>query len=86
MIAFPLSVGTTVAIAGLSTPASFFSTNMAVAMAAPELPALTAASASPLLTRSKATLTEESFFFLTAVDGDSCIATTSVAFCTVIGR
>src|SRR5262245_5461999 len=72
-------VGSTDTSAGRSIPGSVRSTKCAVAMRAPVSPALTAASASPLLTRSMATRIDESFLRLTAVAGDSSMATTSAA-------
>ena len=58
-------------------PGSILRTNLAVAINAPVLPALTQASASPSLTRSIATRIDESFFFRSASVGASDIPTTS---------
>ena len=66
-------------IAGRSIPGSILRTNLAVAIRAPVLPALTQASASPSFTRLMATRMEESFFFLRESAGGSDIPTTSVA-------
>ena len=52
---------------------------VAAATAAPVLPALTTASASPDLTRSTETDMEEFFFCRTAIRPDSFISTTSAA-------
>ena len=62
-----------------STPSSSLSLMVAAATAAPVLPALTTASASPVLTKSTETDMEEFFFFLTASSPDSFISTTSAA-------
>ena len=62
-------------MAGLSMPGSILSTNLAVAIRAPVLPALTQADALPVLTKSIATRIEESFFPLNAKAGDSSIST-----------
>ena len=74
----PVSVGTADIIAGLSTPEIVLSTNLAIDINAPVLPALTHASASPFLTRFMATLIEESFLCLRATDGESSILITSL--------
>ena len=75
----PVRVGTADIIAGLSTPLIVLSTNRAMDMSAPVLPALTQASASPFLTRLIATLIEESFLCLRATEGESLILITSEA-------
>jgi hypothetical protein len=63
----PLSVGSTVAIAGRSIPGKVLSTKREIAIRAAVLPALTHASASPALTRLIATRMDESFFTRSAV-------------------
>ena len=75
----PLSVGTADIIAGLSTPDIVLSTNLAIDINAPVLPALTHASASPFFTKFMATLIEESFLCLRATDGESSMLITSLA-------
>ena len=73
----PLRVGSCDAIAGRSMPGSVFSTNRAIAISAPVLPADTHACAAPSLTRFTATRIDESFFRRSASAGGSSIATTS---------
>ena len=68
-------LGTTTRIAGRATCESVPMTNMPRAIMAPELPALTTASASPRFIISKATRMDESFL-RSAMLGDSCIGTT----------
>ena len=75
---WPFARGSALTIAGRSIPGSVFSTNRAVAMRAPVLPALTHASAFPAFTRSIDIRREESFLFLSAETADSSIPTTSV--------
>jgi len=65
-------------------PGSVFSTNFAVAMRAPVLPALTQACARPSFTRSIATRMEECFLVRMAVRTSSSMPTTSVAGTTVM--
>ncbi len=79
MTALPLVVGTTAPIAGRSIPSILPSVRVATAIAAPVLPALTNAWASPLLTRSAATATDESGFRRIAFAGCSSICTISDA-------
>ena len=57
----PFRPGSTVTMAGRSTPRGRPSTKMAPAMTAPELPAETMAQAAPSATRSKQTRMELSF-------------------------
>src|SRR3990170_2842912 len=67
----PLRFGSTTAIAGRSTPARTPSVNMAIAIAAPVLPAEMKASASPSRTSSAATRIDESRFRRRAGGGGS---------------
>src|SRR6266481_6715394 len=69
-------------IAGRSMPGSILRTKRDTAISAPVLPALTQACASPFLTSSTATRTDESFLLRSASAGDSSISTTSLAWCT----
>ena len=62
-------------MAGRSIPGRVFSTNRAIAISAPVLPALTQASALPSRTRSSATRIDESRFDRRACDGASPIST-----------
>src|SRR3546814_6800493 len=64
-------------------PLSIFSTNLAVAINAPVLPAETTAWARPSRTRLIATRIDESFLVRKAFDGDSSIEITSLAGCTL---
>ncbi len=73
----PFSVGTILAIAGLSTPLIRPRAKTPAARVAPEFPALITASAWPSFTRRNATRMELSFFFRRALSGDSPIATAS---------
>ena len=66
-------------MAGRSIPGMVLSTNLAIAINAPVLPALTQAPAAPSLTRLMATRMEESFLLRKALEGDSCISTSSEA-------
>lgn len=76
MMHAPFTVGMKTEMAGLSTPSSDPRTNIDVAMAAPELPAVITATASPLLTSSLAMRMDESRFLRKTVDGESSISTT----------
>ena len=78
----PDTEGVTVRIAGLSTPGKRPSTNMPMAIIAPEFPALTNASPSPALSRSKATLMDESFCFRARL-GESCMSMEEAAVTTL---
>ena len=76
---WPVNEGIMAAMAGLSTPGTFPRRYSAVAIATPECPALTAASAFPVFTSYTALRIEESFFFLRTATGDSSIPATSEA-------
>jgi len=82
MLQGPCSFGRGEAIPERSTPGMCRHLIVAAATAAPVLPALTTASASPRFTRSTETLMEESFFCLTDFTAESCIVTISEA-CTI---
>ena len=75
----PLRVGSAAQIAGRSIPGRVFSTNFAVPIRAPVLPADTQACASPDFTRSMATRIEESFLLRMAERMSSSMPTTSLA-------
>src|SRR5438309_1521639 len=75
-------LGRAAMIAGRSIPGSILRTKRDTAISAPVLPALTQACASPFLTSSTATRTDESFLLRSASAGDSSISTTSLAWCT----
>src|SRR3546814_20304213 len=68
-------------IAGRSMPLSIFSTNLAVAINAPVLPAETTAWARPSRTRLIATRIDEDFLVRKAFDGDSSFEISSLAGC-----
>jgi hypothetical protein len=72
----PRRLGSTAAIAGRSMPRSTPMTNMAIAIAAPVLPAETNAAALPSRTASAATRSEESRLRRRASDGLSAMPTT----------
>src|SRR5499426_1689905 len=78
--------GSTAAIAGRSTPGSTPITNIAMAIAAPVLPAEMNAAASPDLTSSAATRREESRLRRSACEGGSAMPTTWLAWRTLMGR
>src|SRR3989304_5799010 len=73
-------------MAGRSTPGSTPSTNIPLAMAAPVLPAETKAPASPSLTSSAATRSDESRLRRTACEADSPMPITWDAWWIVRGR
>ena len=85
-MAVPFALGKTAASAGRSTPGSAPRTILAVAMAAPVLPAVMNPAAWPSRTRRNPTRMEESRLERTAVAAFSCIPMTSVAFTTSMGR
>ena len=76
----PFAVGISGASGGLSTPLMRPTITWPPTSTAPELPADTNASASPLFTRFMATTMEESFFLRIAITGGSAVSITSVAF------
>ena len=66
-------------MAGRSMPGRVLSTNLAVAISAPVLPALTTACACPAFTKLMATRREESFLPRSTLLGSSSMPTTSLA-------
>ena len=72
---WPFSVGRAEMMAGRSIPGRVFSTNRAIAISAPVLPALTHASAVPSRTRSSTTRMDESRFDRRTWEGESSIST-----------
>ncbi len=77
---WPWMVGKVEIMAGRSMPGSVLSTNRAVAINAPVLPALTHALATPALTRLMATRMDESFLVRNACAGASSMPTTCEAW------
>ena len=87
MAALPgIVVGNTAARAGRSTPGRAPSTLLAVAMAAPVLPAVTKPWAAPSRTRRKPTCIEESRLARTACAAFSCMLMTSLAWTISMGN
>ena len=79
----PRRVGNSAAIAGRSIPGSVFSTNFAIAISAPVLPAETTQSARPSATASIASRMLERRPARSAIDGLASSSTTSGVWCTV---